>query len=258
MGFLEKVKNMFTEEVEETPIKKEVMQVEIPAPTPTVEEPKKTVVAESEVLVKEEKPQAPVFFDDKDFASLERKEEKKPKPKKLEEKYKGKEEEKKVFRPTPIISPVYGVLDKNYRKDDITPKKNRPIITEYDNSHLTIDDVRRKAYGTLEDDLEVIIPSDDYEITEENGIINDEVETLDDGLVDLDYQPRFAKKDEVKENIEENKNDLFEEIESKEEPLSDEEMFEELQEEKDETKEELTDSDLFNLIDSMYDKKDGE
>ncbi len=258
MGFLEKVKNMFTEEVEETPIKKEVMQVEIPAPTPTVEEPKKTVVAESEVLVKEEKPQAPVFFDDKDFASLERKEEKKPKPKKLEEKYKGKEEEKKVFRPTPIISPVYGVLDKNYRKDDITPKKNRSIITEYDNSHLTIDDVRRKAYGTLEDDLEVIIPSDDYEITEENGIINDEVETLDDGLVDLDYQPRFAKKDEVKENIEENKNDLFEEIESKEEPLSDEEMFEELQEEKDETKEELTDSDLFNLIDSMYDKKDGE
>lgn len=258
MGFLEKVKNMFTEEVEETPIKKEVMQVEIPAPTPTVEEPKKTVVAESEVLVKEEKPQAPVFFDDKDFASLERKEEKKPKPKKLEEKYKGKEEEKKVFRPTPIISPVYGVLDKNYRKDDITPKKNRPIITEYDNSHLTIDDVRRKAYGTLEDDLEVIIPSDDYEITEENGIINDEVETLDDGLVDLDYQPRFARKDDVIENIEENKNDLFEEIESKEEPLSDEEMFEELQEEKDETKEELTDSDLFNLIDSMYDKKDGE
>lgn len=258
MGFLEKVKNMFTEEVEETPIKKEVMQVEIPAPTPTVEEPKKTVVAESEVLVKEEKPQAPVFFDDKDFASFERKEEKKPKPKKLEEKYKGKEEEKKVFRPTPIISPVYGVLDKNYRKDDITPKKNRPIITEYDNSHLTIDDVRRKAYGTLEDDLEVIIPSDDYEITEENGIINDEVETLDDGLVDLDYQPRFAKKDDVIENIEENKNDLFEEIESKEEPLSDEEMFEELQEEKDETKEELTDSDLFNLIDSMYDKKDGE
>lgn len=260
MGFLEKVKNMFTEEVEETPIKKEVMQVEIPAPTPTVEEPKKTVVAESEVLVKEEKPQAPVFFDDKDFASLERKEEKKPKPKKLEDKYKGKEEEKKVFRPTPIISPVYGVLDKNYRKDDITPKKTRPITTEYDNSHLTIDDVRRKAYGTLEDDLEVIIPSDDYEITEEHGIINDEVEIQDDGLVDLDYEPRFAKKDDVIENIEDdqNENDLFEEIESKEEPLSDEEMFEELQEEKDETKEELTDSDLFNLIDSMYDKKDGE
>lgn len=256
MGFLEKVKNMFTEEVEETPIKKEVMQVEIPAPK--VEEPKKEVVGESEILVKEEKPQAPVFFDDKDFANLERKEDKKPKPKKLEDKYKGKEEEKKVFRPTPIISPVYGVLDKNYRKDDITPKKSRPITTEYDTSHLTIDDVRRKAYGTLEDDLEVIIPSDDYEITEEHGIINDEVEVQGDGLVDLDYEPRFAKKEEVIENIDDSQSDLFEEIETKEEPLSDEEMFEELQEEKDETKEELTDSDLFNLIDSMYDKKDDE
>lgn len=258
MGFLEKVKNMFTEEIEEAPIKKEVMQVEIPAPTPTVEEPKKPVVTESEVLVKEEKPQAPVFFDDKDFASLEKKEEKKPKPKKLEDKYKGKEEEKKVFRPTPIISPVYGVLDKNYRKDDITPKKSRHVTTEYDVSHLTIDDVRRKAYGTLEDDLEVVIPSDDYEITEERDIINDDVEVHDDGLVNLDYEPRFAKKTEVVENIEDNENDLFEEIESKEEPLSDEEMFEELQEEKDDKIDELTDSDLFNLIDSMYDKKDGE
>ena len=35
MGFLDKVKNLFTEEieVEEVPIKKEVMKVEIPAPT---------------------------------------------------------------------------------------------------------------------------------------------------------------------------------------------------------------------------------
>lgn len=258
MGFLEKVKNMFTEEVEETPIKKEVMQVEIPAPTPIVEEPKKNVVAESEVLVKEEKPQAPVFFDDTDFASLERKEEKKPKPKKLEDKYKGKEEEKKVFRPTPIISPVYGVLDKNYRKDDITPKKTRPITTEYDTSHLTIDDVRKKAYGTLEDDLELSIPGEDYEITEEQDIITEEVEPQSDELVDLDYEPRFAKKDEVIENIDDKESDLFEEIETKEEPLSDEEMFEELQEENDDTTDELTDSDLFNLIDSMYDNKGDE
>lgn len=257
MGFLEKVKNMFTEEIEEeTPIKKEVMQVEIPAPTPKVEEVKKDVVGESEVLVKEEKPQAPVFFDDKDFASLERKEEKKPKPKKLEDKYKVKEEEKKVFRPTPIISPVYGVLDKNYRKDDITPKKNRPIVTEYDNVHLSIDDVRKKAYGTLEDDIEAIIPSDDYEIKEEQGFINDMSELEEDSLIDLDYEPRFAKKEDVVE-IPKEETDLFEEMEIKEEPINNEEMFEELQleENNDET---LTDSDLFNLIDSMYDKKDDE
>ena len=178
----------------------------------------------------------------------------------MEDKYKEKEE-KKIFRPTPIISPVYGVLDKNYRKDDITSKKTRPIVTEYDTSHLTIDDVRRKAYGTLEDDLEVVIPSDNYEIIEEHGIIDDNTEIQDDELVVLDYEPRFAKKEEAIENIEDeqNSNDLFEEMENKEfKELNDEEMFEELQEENEETKEELTDSDLFNLIDSMYDKKDGE
>lgn len=258
MGFLDKVKNMFTEEIEETPIKKEVMKVEIPAPT--VEEQKKDVVSESEVLVKEEKPQAPVFFDDKDFANLERKEVPKPKPKKLEDKYKGKEEEKKVFRPTPIISPVYGVLDKNYRKDDIAPKKEKKVISNYDTSHLTIDDVRRKAYGTLEDELEVIIPGDDYEITEEQNIVTEQEEN-DDNLIDLDYQPRFAKHEDIEvENneISANEEDLFEEITVPEEINNNDEMFGELQEEVQEDTDELTDSDLFNLIDSMYDKKDDE
>ena len=44
-----------------------------------------------------------------------------------------------MFKPTPIISPVYGVLDKNYTKEDITVKelpKNEDI-----------DLVRDKAYG---------------------------------------------------------------------------------------------------------------
>lgn len=254
MGFLDKVKNMFTEEIEETPIKKEVMKVEIPAPT--VEEQKKEVVAENEVLVKEEKPQAPVFFDDKDFANLEKKEAPKPKPKKLEDKYKGKEEEKKVFRPTPIISPVYGVLDKNYRKDDIAPKKAKPVVSSYDTSNLTIDDVRRKAYGTLEEELEVIIPGDDYEITEEPSIISD-IEETEDSLIDLDYQPRFAKHEEP-ELVEDDNEDLFDEIKEPEEVDSNDEIFEELHEEVKEDEEELTDSDLFNLIDSMYDKKDDE
>ena len=31
-------------------------------------------------------------------------------------------EDRKVFRPSPIISPVYGVLDKNYRKEEIVDK----------------------------------------------------------------------------------------------------------------------------------------
>ena len=89
MGLLDKVKNLFTEEEEvyEEPIKKEVIKVEIPAPETKKEEKKEEVSREAvrreEVLEKieekvEPKKPAPVFFDDKDFESIERK---MPKPK---------------------------------------------------------------------------------------------------------------------------------------------------------------------------------
>ena len=68
MGFLDKVKNMFIEEVEEDePIKKEVIQVKIPTPVEEHEEEKEL---EQEVEVepkKEEKKPLPTFFDDSDF-----------------------------------------------------------------------------------------------------------------------------------------------------------------------------------------------
>ena len=78
---------------------------------------------------------------------------------------------KKTFTPSPIISPVYGILDKNYTKDDIVDKKGgmkrekviKPVVKaveKNEDSLLTektketvvevdIDSVRKKAYGTL-------------------------------------------------------------------------------------------------------------
>ena len=41
-----------------------------------------------------------------------------------EEKATTAKSEEKKFKPTPIISPVYGILDKNYHKEDIVNKKN--------------------------------------------------------------------------------------------------------------------------------------
>ena len=76
MKFLEKVKNMFTEEVEEEvkPIKTEVRKVEIPAPVKQViKEESSSVndnISQNETIRKEEKAKAPVFFDDKDFDKL--------------------------------------------------------------------------------------------------------------------------------------------------------------------------------------------
>lgn len=244
MSFLDKVKNMFTEEIEEEPIKKEVVQVEIPAPA--VEEKKeKEVVSENTVISKEIKPAAPVFFDDKDFANLAKAEEKKE-PKKVENKYKDKETPKKVFTPTPIISPVYGVLDKNYHKEDITTRKDSHKSSYYDADMLTIDSVRQKAFGTLEDDLETVMPSEDYTIIEEKDAFleNDGDDMLED-LIDPEYEPRFAQKEEVP--VEDDK---------KEEEETD--LFEEMHDEVEKEESDLSDSDLFNLIDSMYDKEGDE
>lgn len=162
MGLMDKFKNLFTEEVEEEvkPIKKEVRHIEIPSPKreTKVEEPKETV-SDSTVINKEEKFVFPVYFDDKDFDDLEKpkKEEKiKKEPPKVEA-YQGAKLQTKVerkFEASPIISPVYGVLDKNYKKEDIATRKEQPTDYARKPKAVTVDDIRNKAFGTLEDDLE--------------------------------------------------------------------------------------------------------
>lgn len=179
MGLFDKVKNLFTEEIEEEkPVRKEVRHVEIPTPKreEKVEEVKSQMV-EPKAPVKEEKF---VFFDDKDFDDLDKKEVK-PEIKKEEVKtaYKGVKpyikpaEEKKIFKPSPIISPIYGVLDKNYKKDDIISRPVKPRSTYYTSSKLTIDDVRNRAFSTLEDDLKNELLENDYIKSKREPVVDD-------------------------------------------------------------------------------------
>ncbi len=51
-----------------------------------------------------------------------------------------KKEEKKIFRPSPVISPVYGVLNQNYTKDDVIVKTDTGVKSP------TLEDVRKKVY----------------------------------------------------------------------------------------------------------------
>ena len=162
MGLLDKMKNLFTEEVEvevEEPkkekkleikkekkqpkeeIQKEVIQVEIPSPAVVKEQPKEE---------KKEEYKFP-FFDDNDFDTIDvrkRREERKE----TKEVYNPPKEEKKVFKPSPIISPVYGFLDKNYQKEEIIQKKN-----DYNPRKATVDEIRDRAYGSLESDIETTL-----------------------------------------------------------------------------------------------------
>ncbi|MEG2322423.1 MAG: hypothetical protein RSB71_02950 [Bacilli bacterium] len=208
MKLFDKMKNLFTEEIEEEPIKSEVMQVEIPAPTRKEE----VDITDNQTIKSEEKVSTPIFFDDEYFKELDQ-----PK-KEVKSSYlkETKKEEKKIFKPTPIISPVYGVLDKNYCKEDITNKSDKPTPLSLD-ALMTIDDVRKKAFGTLEDELETTL---------------------------------FGNNSILFNDVAENKtNDLFEELTEDDELLD----FDILDDE--EVKEEpIKDSELFNLIDSMYEK----
>jgi len=61
------------------------------------------------------------------------------------------EKETKGFKPSPIISPVYGVLDKNYRKEEVVTKRETKITSGRTNFDL--DTIRNKAFGADDEEI---------------------------------------------------------------------------------------------------------
>lgn len=177
----------------------------------------------------------------------------------------SKKEEKTIFKPSPIISPVYGVLDKNYKKEDVVSKKESSFTSSYERRNMSVDDVRKKAYGTLSDDL-----IDDMDKELENTMpipkINEE-DLNEDTVVDLSTE---EAKPEVKTvtmgDAEEYFNDLgleynvdYVDKNNKKEEVVQEETAKHGSQEKVEEKKEVSeakdddnDDNLFDLIDSMY------
>ncbi len=64
-----------------------------------------------------------------------------------------RKEDRTHFKPSPIISPIYGILDKNYKKEDVVTKKEVRLTSSYARENLSVEDVRKKAYGSLSDDI---------------------------------------------------------------------------------------------------------
>lgn len=67
-----------------------------------------------------------------------------------------KKEETRVFKPSPIISPIYGILDKNYRKEEVVTKRETRIASTYKKPDL--DSVRNRAFAKIDEDKEVTKP----------------------------------------------------------------------------------------------------
>lgn len=159
-------------------------------------------------------------------------------------------EEKKQFKPTPIISPVYGVLDQNYKKDDVVLKteiKREPVKT---NGKLDLDEIRKKAYG-------------DEQLAD---VKQKEIEIIEDEIIELDPNKTIGELYEESINIEKNDNtieepkkviDIIDEEESPTVELSDLIAEKESVEKKlseNYTEDDDDETDLFSLIDSMYEE----
>ena len=247
MGLLDKMKNLFTEEVEvevnepkkqikkevqkeaKVPeeIQKEVIQVEIPSPA---------IAKEEKVEEKKEEYKLP-FFDDNDFDTIEvrkRREEKKEK----KEVYNPPKEEKKVFKPSPIISPVYGFLDKNYQKDEIIQKKN-----DYNPRKASVDEIRDRAFGSLESDIETTLFGENRVLFDENN--QKDVLEEDIKIEKNDHEENMIEEKPRHESLSQD-DDLTDLLEA--------EMAKTTQQEKKKPRK-ISDKELFNLIDSMYEKE---
>lgn len=61
---------------------------------------------------------------------------------------KQREKSKEGFKPSPIISPIYGIVeDTNYVEP---PRREVRITTPISREKMNLDDIRKKAYGTIE------------------------------------------------------------------------------------------------------------
>ena len=154
-------------------------------------------------------------------------------------------EQPKVFKPSPVISPIYGILDKDYRKEEIVAKsKEKERVVASNDSATTYDSVRKKAYGTLEDDLEDTLNTmnklSTNAIKESINDINDAVDAINTKANKIENYISKVEEQTPDVSIGELEDKVKETIDVSNDTVSDSTL----------------EHDLFNLIDSMYDKED--
>ena len=159
------------------------------------------------------------------------------------EKEKEVEEESKKFKPTPVISPIYGILDKNYKKEDLLINDTKKSSGE--EKKLDYETVRKRAYSNMYEKEEgdskgIFFNLDEDNKKEENDeeevkiIYNDVDEEIEKDFID-------DKNKTIGEKIEEYEKSLEKETDNE----TDEDILSETKEQ-----------DLFNLIDNMYNSDD--
>lgn len=306
MGLLEKIKNALFEEDDdeeekvskkETRVREEKIAKKIDViKTTTVDvPPRKEEVLEPLDFKTPERPKGPIIFDDEDFLSDTKELHFKEVPKK-EEKilyggYETKKEEikKEKFRPSPIISPVYGLVEQPKKEETKERKTLDHIFVEERKKEINFDSIREKAFGdirvkkeepeSIEEEKSLL-----YDMQEDNDLPSIGKITLGDAeeyFEDLGLEYEVDYKDEAKQNMTRSlKNKELTEIveeEIKEEIKIEEEIKEEVVEEQpkktrttrtkkkevapveevvEEEYQEPEEKNLYDLIDMMYESKE--
>ena len=230
--------------------------------------------------VKEEKKETKPFNAFEHFEEPKKKNEPRDYKKLLSEREEAKP--KKPFKVTPIISPVYGILDKNYKPEEVIEKNpvetvekkvrdfgpvsfnDEPIPTKVIEVNITteepaVDETSIKEVtpevsvldeiNSIDDDIVVnnniedaFESTSEFDAVREQDMLNNEEPSIVDEIIDDD--PIIQTED-----YEDTKN-LDEVIPSKVTIEDEEEVAD------DEHLDETIETDLFNLIDSMYNSDD--
>ena len=162
--------------------------------------------------------------------------------------------EKKKFKPSPIISPVYGILNEDYKIEDIKDK-----TTEYANNNLDFNSVRKKAFGEIEkldetpketyyeETVTVKLKENDEEKKQKVKTIDELLEDTADVEIDINSDKNKAKDVLDYEKVDEDLEEIIEPKKHDDKKVADEDNDDTLE------------NDLFDLIDSMYDNgEDGD
>lgn len=175
-----------------------------------------------------------------------------------------KKQEKKVFHPSPIISPIYGVIEEGESKAESEPKHEIRLTSSYSSRKLDVDAVRAKAYGDTDDIFEEELKPSETKTNMEKETIEEDngLEQEDTLLMDItDTSPTVPKV--TVGDAEEYFQDLGLEYNIDYKDASHEratgrrvDLRKEKKNEK--PKEDGLEDNLFELIDSMYEEKEGE
>ncbi len=250
MKIIDKIKNFFYDEEEVIIPDSLTKKEEIKKEENTKDESKKEeteinvdeVISERELFKSDPTFKFPIIFEDDDFVEEKRKNQSMNVLDVENNKRKEIKEISKKFEPSPIISPIYGVLDKNYKKEEISNKKNDIIYIKNEQEKIDLDSVIKKAYGNYKklDEME------NKNNKKENQKIKDKViDTTIDLFKNIDDEEQTEEENNEETNI---NFDVDIEFENNYNFSSKEEKDKNI----DDLLEKTNEHDFYSLVDSMY------